>query len=362
MVNWRSIRNRLCLLCMAFFLSANTFAQSVSPDSDKVLFRGVCFPDVTADGVELLRFSKQLLSDANPTTHGFNPDKARTTAGVSIAFSTASPTVELHFVADKQMHFAVYQNDVFQEIKRLKKGRSLKLNSAYGDETVEYRIAFPNFHNPIFAGLTLEDGHHLSKPPEARRKVFVALGDSITHGRGQNLSSQTWGWVAAEELKMELFNLAVGGSNANPWQPTSIAALPRVDLVTMLWGYNDWVNKGKTIEQFDEDMRSAIRVIRKTHPDTIIAVMQMLKTKSTLSKRTGDEFSADDFRKAAELIVESCRSNGDAHIHIIRSHTMTNTETHLADKVHLNVVGAEKLGMAMAVELGKILADEQLSD
>lgn len=339
-------------------LSGISTGQAVQPE-ERIEFSGALFSQATDQGQELLRFSPELLDEAKPTTHGFNPVKARTTAGVAMTFASNSPVVTLRFQAGARMPFGIFQNGKFLEVRPTnKQNGELKIASIDPGNRVEYRVCFPLFHNPVFDELVIEDGFQILDPPSRRSKVFVAIGDSITHGRGQEVSHQTWSWQVADALGMEHYNLAVGGSNANAHLPKAISKLPRVDLVSILWGYNDWVNRGKTIEEFTKDMHAAVDVIRDAHPETPIAVMRMLQTKTTVSKRTADKYSANDFRRAADEFVVSRQVAGDKRIHCVTSDSMTNAESDLKDNVHLTCEGATKLAKGIVGVLRQIVAAE----
>lgn len=327
-------------------------AEPLSAQDDRPRVRGAAYPQPTG---ELLRFPPPLLENASPPTHGFNPEKARSTAGVSIEWMTDSPWVELQFSAGRALPFGVYQNGTFTGLAQSDKEGLLKLQSNDPGTPVNFRLAFPNFSNPIFQGIEIDSNARLFEDPQPRSKVFVAVGDSITHGRGQDVSHQTWAWQVAEALDMELYNAAVGGSNANVFQIAPVETLPRVDLVSILWGYNDWVNRGKTIEEYSRDMNDAIDAIRRAHPEAVIAVMRMLNTRTEISKKTGDTYTASQFREAASELVKARQEAGDPNIFIIRSDEMTNLEGDLNDSVHLSPEGASKLAATMVSELNAIL-------
>jgi len=327
-------------------------AELIAPSDERISIRGAIYPQPFG---ELLRFSPERFSTASPPTHGYNADKARATTGVSIGFETNSPRVKVIFSPGYSYNVGVFQDKKLVELAKSGKDGTLILQSEKPGEAVQFRLALPTFSNPVFKGIEIDDGAELFEKPPGRERVYVAVGDSITHGRGQDIGHQTWGWQVAEALDMEFYNLAVGGSNANAYLVEPIAELPRVDLVTILWGYNDWVNRGKTISEYADDMNAAIDRIRESHPETVIAVMRMLNTLTEESKRTGDQYSAADFRAAATQLVEARRASGDSHISVIDSDTMTNLKNDLRDPVHLSLEGAVHLADAVTPELKKLL-------
>ncbi len=349
------IQMAILFVLLLFTLPLGEISYAQQATNDRLDFRGTLFPQTTERGQEFLRFAPELLKEAKPPSHYFNPEKARNTTGVSMSFATASPIVRIKFQTTKRTSFGVFQNGKLTEIlTAAPNDDELKIQSINPGKRVEYRISFPVLRNPIFKELILQDDFSLLAVPPRRKKVLVALGDSITHGQGQTVSHESWSWQVAESLEMEHYNLAVGGSSANAYMPTAIAKLPRVDLVSILWGYNDWVNKGKTPDEFSKDLNAAIDVIRSAHPNATIAIPRMLQTKTTVSKRTSNEYSAADFREAANELVSARQKSGDMNIHIIASETMTN-DSDLKDNVHLTPEGAAKLAKAMAGPLRKLI-------
>ncbi|MBK1877798.1 SGNH/GDSL hydrolase family protein [Pelagicoccus mobilis] len=348
-------RTRLWFLLGLFFACAASLmaGEIVTPDDSRIVYSGAAYPQLGEEGVELLRFAPDLLDDATPLTHGFNSQKARTTAGVSIRFATNGPVVELVF-EDSGTLFSVFRNGVFKNLYRTHEDGRLKILSDELGGIVEYEIVFPLWSNPVFRRLELPEGGSLYSLEQHEGPVVATLGDSITHGRGQTFGNQTWGWVASQAVNAEYYNLSIGGSNANRYQAESLKAIERLDLCAILWGYNDWVNRGKSVDQYASDMHEAIDVVREIHPEAKIVLMSLLNTKTTSSKRTSDRYSAEDFRAAIREIVKSRNDAGDNAVYFVDSQTMTNLDD-LRDAVHLSVEGAKKLGDAMGAEFARIL-------
>ncbi|GAA5496745.1 hypothetical protein Rhal01_02930 [Rubritalea halochordaticola] len=352
MIRHLSIILSACLLQTAF-------AEQIAPDDSRISYRGVLYPQVSTTHAEFLRFPPELLKEASPATHGFNPAKARFTAGASIHFQAKAPEITLQFEPEKFCKVSVFQNGTFDSIYPLKKDGSLTIKSKSPGQAVDFSIILPNFRNPLFKGISLQDGSLIKALPDSRSKTYVAIGDSITHGQGQDFAYQTWGGQVADKLGMNFYNLAVGGSNANAHLAKPTLELDHIELITILWGYNDWVHKGKSPEKFANDLTSAIKVIRSKHKDTPIVVLGMLNTLTETSKRTGEQYKADQFRKAAQALVHQLKSAGDQHIHFVDCLDMIDEKTDLRDKVHLSEKGATKLASKITPILKDILSQSK---
>lgn len=340
-------------LCIGFLFTQSACSNprdgTITPDDPNLVYRGTAYPQVTAERAELLRFSPKLLEKAQAKSYGFNPMKARSTANVSLSFRTNSPEIALSFDLKKRAKFEIMQNGQLSKVVWVKPGEPLMLSAERKNEASDYRVVFPLWDNPIFLGLQLSDKHTLEPVRSIPQKAYVAIGDSITHGRGQNISSETWGAILAKKLDMEYYNLAVGGSSANMFTPQSLESIPNVELVSILWGYNDWNFRGKTPAQFGTDMEAAIDVVREYYPDTKIALLQILQTTNPKSKKT--DFKIDDFRVVLAQLAQARQDAGDENLVLIKSDAFTNQEDDLNDKVHLSVSGAAKLAEAIFVEL-----------
>lgn len=337
------------LIISSMLLSTTLMAETITPNDHRLHFKGSPFQKASDKQVEFLRFPSEILGKPNPRKYGFHSGKARSTAGVAMCFKTSASKVKLMF-SEKACPFGVFQNGTFLETQKTSSQGALDCSpSSKPSEPIEYMITFPTWKNPLFLGMELDGSlEELSLP---KKKVFVAIGDSITHGRGQDLSHQSWSWITATQLGYDYYNLAVGGSNANAYQPQSLSQIPEVDVVTMLWGYNDWVNRGKTLETFTKDMNDALDVVRKYHPNAKVFVLKLLQTKTKVSKRTKDQFTSEQFREAISSLVQKRKNEGDQKLFLIESDTMTNLNSDLRDPVHLSLEGAAKLGEKVAAAM-----------
>lgn len=341
-------------------LRAAADAGEISLLDEKVRYRGTLYPQVMGSEMTPYRFpQRQLFPEGLKDRPAYPTKNGQSRTGTSIVVKTNSPTVTLRFKYEGATFatFGSYQDNVFTGFVRLTdpEGSSLKLKTLKPGKSVEYRIVGPaSFPTYTLTGIEIEDGFELEAPSRQREKVYVALGDSISHGLRKDNTCQTWPWLVAESLNLELYNIAVGGSNANVDQVVPVTKLPKIDLMTILWGYNDCINKGKSVEEYLEDMNNVLDEIRRHHPKAKIFVLNLLQTENHQSKKT--EFTVDDFREAVRKLVVSRVSASDKDIYLIASDTATNTEDDLNDVVHLSHSGAEKLATFVATEITKILS------
>jgi peptidoglycan/xylan/chitin deacetylase (PgdA/CDA1 family) len=164
------------------------------------------------------RHSRELLTMSKAKSK-FNPKKAQTTTGVILSFKTSSPKVKLSFKVlegdNRGPVFGIFQDKKF--MKAVKFGRQdgpelkFEVESAKPGEKVLYEITLPNWSNVAFMGLELEKGYKLIEMQSEKKPVYVAYGNSITHGTGQVGTFQTYPFIVSRNMDWDLYNVAVGG-------------------------------------------------------------------------------------------------------------------------------------------------------
>lgn len=338
---------------LALFILISSFlnAGSIALDDPNIQYRGTKFPEITANSATLYRFpNKELFPKTFSDRPTYSSKSAKSLSGTSISFKTASPVVKLSFEYEGAQfaQFGVYQNKKFMGMTRLNnpKGAELLIKSEKPGEVVEYRITGPA-SQPMFKlkALELEEGHVLEKPNAKREKIYVALGDSISHGLRRDNTAQIWPWLLAEALNYELYSLAVGGSFANPDQARVAQKFEKIDLMTILWGYNDCINRGKSLEEYLKDMNHVIDIIRAKHPETKIYLMNLLQTKNSKSKKS--DFTIEEFRIGLAQMCAERVAAGDKNLHFMGSDKFTNKDDDLCDVVHLSHQGHQKVAEQM---------------
>ncbi len=276
----------------------------------------------------------------------FNPEKARTSSGIILKFKTTSPKINLRFkiIAGNIANpwFGIFQNDEFIEYQSFSYSPDseilIEATSQHTGEEVLYEITLPLWTDVNFMGIEVENGYDIVEFAKEEKAVYVAFGNSITHGRGQNGTYETYPYLLSEMLDFELFNLAVGGGKTSQVMAEMIRDdFPKIDVMTILIGYNDYNGEGVDATTYHNRYEDFLTTVRSKHTDTKLFCITMTYTTNTVSQTTG--IDANDFRDVVKNIVEERQTAGDENIFLIDGEAITTAES-LNDVVHLSVQGA----------------------
>ena len=323
----------------------------IPPDDPHIRISGAEFSKYSAQQVELQRHSDLLLS--MPTNESLlNPQKARTTSGIIISFSTDSPTIRAGFkkLPGEQRNglFTVFNNDnAISEFTINSQTDSIFYFEFDNPDTSSaslFEITLPTWNNLAFTGLEIDSAYDLTDLRQGDKKRYVAYGNSITHGTGQRGTKETYAFQVARHFGWELYNVAVGGAK------TSVALADMIrdnfdhlDYLTILIGYNDYNNEGVDTTTYKNRYDAVLNSIREKHPQSDIFCITPTYTRQDSSKKTGIPVS--DFRKAVANLVHHRQAQGDAHLFLIYGERIT-SEANLKDPatsndpVHFSVDGA----------------------
>lgn len=344
-----------CMLPVAATWGESPDLVAVELDHPGLHYQGIRYLDVKSDLVRFSRFEPGLLKLGKPQL-GFNPVKARNTTGGVIAFRTDSPSVQLKFrpTADlnRGSEFAAFIDGQFTQSYRFSRNEQemeIRLESARGGNSHLWELTLPSFSNPELVGFELEKGAELEPPHVSGRKVYVALGDSITHGTGQGSATHlTWPFILSRKLGYTLYNLAVGGSGVSLAAAQALADFESIDLITVLIGYNDWNGEGNSVDEFRSEYVQMMAAIRENHPDTPVYYISPLFTWREASKTSG--LPIDEFRQVVRQLAEEW-SAGDPNIHFIAGESVSSAKNlqprGAKDVVHLTADGAALLAEAL---------------
>jgi len=349
-----------------FSMNSQIQAQSgehILPTNENIVICGAKYSKITAEGMEFIRFSEAVLALPQVVL----VQRARTTSGVRVLFRTASPTVKVHFQfrekdENRGSNFGVYIDNQWVksfDFPKEQKKITLELANPTQGKTITYDIALPSWSNPILSGIDLEPGQSLIKLEEPPKKVYIALGDSITHGTGQaSASFKTYPYQLAEKLNYELYNLAIGGSQITPQISAQIKDWRQVDLITLLIGYNDWMS-GKTAEDYKKQIDEQIQMIRSNHPLVKFFCIRPLYTKSAKSKKS--DIPLEKFREAITDVVTKRQQAGDTNLFVINADEFTSEKYLGGDPVHLGTIGAKLLAEDLYPRILPLLSTEKSS-
>ena len=328
----------------------------IAPNNENIQIYGSNYIKMDGDEMILHRHSDEVYK-GKTTEILFNPLKARTSTGIYIEFKTKSPKVKVKLKTakgnPKYAFFNVFQDGEFDQKKGFKyvedAEMALEIIAKNKKNETLYRITFPLMTDIHFLGLEIEDNFKLCKLKKETSPVYVAYGDSITHGTGQKNTSETYPYQLAEIMGYELFNTAVGGAKTSTVMAEMIRDdFEKIDMITVLIGYNDYNGKGISTEEYTKRYTNVLAILREKHPDTKIYCISMTYTTQNNSKTS--QIPADDFRKVVREVVAKRQSHGDKNLFLIKGEDIT-TKANLKDKVHFSVQGAHDFAVALWKEI-----------
>lgn len=324
----------------------------ISPDDKHIVIEGAMHLACTDGRMTIDRFSSEMWQ--RPDLNNFSRSKALTQSGVRICFKTDSRTVKPLFSdregADlrKPLNFyGIYRDGRFIGAVP---GDQLILESS-GDGAVEWEIVLPIYYGVNFDGLLLDDGAKLFDVKRKKLPVYVAIGDSITHGAGQTQcgSEGSYPFVLASTNGYYLYNLGVGGSQISPAVAQELVGI-KADIITVLWGFNDW-NGGTRgdIAEIARRYESLLSELRRVQPDAriycILPTTAVDESGSRGKRAPGKPL--DEVRQAERRIVEKAVALGDKKLFLIEGDKFSAVED-LKGNVHFNNEGAKRFGKALA--------------
>ena len=346
--------NCLLAVCSLLLVSA-TFAVHVPPNDPKIEWTGAPFAKVGPNQIEFRRFSDECLANARAF---LRESRATTTTGVVIRFTTTSAKVTANFHAlpgeNRGSWFGIFQNGVRtaeMKIDKFKGVFGLDLVSTSPGSPVTFEIVMPIFSNCALTGLDLSDSA-LLRNPSLNRPIYAAIGDSITHGTGQESTLQTYAWIVAQKMGWTLENLAVGGSRVAPPVGDDLKS-QRIDVISILIGYNDW-NIVNDPAVYQANYESLLNKIRQHQPHTTILCITPLYSSKTKPYGPGVTVNIEPYREIVRSLVRSRTARGDDHIFLIEGLALSDSADFSKDGVHLSIPCAGRVAERLSRAIEKL--------
>ena len=345
----------IALLMLLALLSFRGFAQdmqTIKPNDEQITYQGAYFISKTDDKAIINRIAPKTLEEKECL---MNPLKANTQTGVSISLATNSSKIIFHLQAredskNRSCIMAIYKNGILFKDITLNPKKTLEpiiIENPNGAQWAEWKLLLPPFYGLNFLGLEIEKESDYKTIETDDQKVYVAIGNSITHGAGQKASYQTYPYLLAEKKGWELYNLGVGGSKIS-WPIAEMLKDKKIDIITILWGYNDW-NGGYILDkEIIPQYTKLLKILLESHPKTKIYCILPTITKRETPKK--GNLTIDQIRLAEEEIIKEFQNKGYKNIFIIKGNEITELSD-LKDLVHFSVDGAAKY----AVKLNEII-------
>ncbi len=316
-------------------------SQRINPNDDRILFGGSLHLIMNNNGVLLNRHSETLFS--KPET-AMKREIANTTSGITISLTTNSKTTKLFFdlrsdvTKQRETYFAIYKNDEYiscvntlEPVLENKEGKF-----------VTWKIFLPIFAGLTFRGFEIDDDAQLKTTKTTNCKNYIAIGNSITHGVGQKgvSSDRTYPALLSRKKNWSLYNLAVGGSHISPSIADEFDGL-KADIITVLWGYNDWKWLKTGIPEIADKYRKLLVNIRKKHPESAIYCILPTYTTTPKAVHRNSSVTINLLREAQMEVIASLVKSGDNKLFQIDGLSLT-SEDDLFDSVHLSTEGARR--------------------
>ena len=353
------------LLFISFlFLSLRGSCKEIPLNNKNIHVAGAAYIFRSPGKLFYKRFSEKTLN-APEEIRMFKTITALTTAGINIQFKTNSSFIHLTFSPEPGRNeggfFRVLKDgQLFKTIAFNSPGKNdveIILDSLSSKKEAVYEIILPTYTDLALTGLEIADGSKLIAFHPAKRKTYLAFGDSITHGRGQGGASYlTYPFLLSQKLNMNFYNLAIGGSKVSIPIAEMSKDLPKADVITLLIGYNDMNGGGHNLERFEKDYRSFLSILRKNQPKAKIFCITLTYTKRKENPKT--HLTPDDFRGVIQKVVKEYQAS-DKKLYLIKGDEITSAENlqpgPKTDAVHLTVKGARLFADALYKEMEKFL-------
>lgn len=353
---------QLQLLCI---LATLLFAENIKPNNPLIYISGSHYTKSSDTLVDFHRHSDSLLA-MEKWLSKFDPLRAKTTSGVTVSIKTNAPTIEAHFrILPGENRWGAFAVEVQGEVIQTEQFNPTKdssitiiMSNPNTAESTVYTITLPNWGNVGFTGLTLPDGYALFPIEDREKSVYVAYGNSITHGTGQEGTHEIYPYLLAKKMGWELTSIAVGGAKTS----LTLAEMLRndfdtIDYMTILIGYNDYNGEGIDTTEYRSRYESILSAIRERHGKTKIFCISPTYTTTTTSVKSG--IPIDDFRRTVQRTVSDRQATGDSLLYLIRGEELT-TSNDLSDAVHLNTAGAANLADSLYNQIKVLLQTANL--
>ncbi len=349
---------RIVAFIFMFFMVSGIQAQEkqfVKPNDKNISIKGAFFLDKSSKKVIINRIDEKILKNSETF---MRPANVHTQSGVRIAVNTNSKTVTFHFEKRKNAAYRFSVMGIFKDGKLVKKITvnpkkeelpDFTVTNQDGSDWAEWTIVLPPYYGLNFTGITLEKDADIKPCADKKKPVYVAIGNSITHGTGQNAGYETYDYRLAGLQGWELYNVAVGGSKIS-WPVGEMLKNEKIDIITILWGFNDWNAGFSPDNEIYPRYSKLLKLLAEHHPDAEIYCILPTATKAKAPKK--GNYTLDAIRQAEKRAAE-LMAKGNKNIKIIDGAAISDT-TYLRDKVHFTAEGAEKFARNLYKKMNSI--------
>lgn len=214
-----------------------------------------------------------------------------------------------------------------------------------------WKITLPTFSTIEFINLELLTGYTVEPIADLNKPVYIAIGNSITHGQGISINSTalSYPFLVADSLNYELYNWAIGGSKVYDGILDNLSTDISPDLVSILWGYNDvHYSTGDDFLANSTFVNYEIIITTFAHDYPDACIMAILPTTTTNPINTS--VRTIDSLKSGQLQIIQNLQKTYSNISFMHGTDYTDVSS-LNDAVHLNQNGNQRLANGILAEL-----------
>ena len=311
-----------------------TNSQKLSLLDDRIEIKNCLHVTRDSTKIVMMRFNELNLAESriNYMQNG------KTQSGVIVRFRTNSNFIKVKFTetagARWGTDYGVWADGVWFNNYI---NHNFTLQKPAGKDFVTWEIT-PSLMNAVnLTGIEIENGKVLFATQLPVLPQYFAIGNSITQGVGQgNAGYLSYPFLFGRKMGYETFNLAVGGSKVS-WKVATELENRKADLITVLWGYNDWYFVGETANSYKNMMRELFNKIREFQPNTPLVCISLIGTENP-TPTSGVKI--EDYQSVVAQLVQERITGGDNNVYLLDGSTI---KVELMDKVHPSVKGAADL-------------------
>jgi len=335
-------------LFLSFFASAKV---NVSLDDPNISYDGVFYPVITPTKVTFNRHLSTMINDWESGIAGQWMNQWVTTqTGVRVRIKTASPTIDFKFSkragggtigALPNNGFTVFVNGVesasFSDT-------TFTVNNPNPGTSNTFELTLPNLWAVDLVGIQLDDTYSLDAISPLNKPVYVAIGNSITHGTGQYVSAaKGYPFLLAKKMDWDLHNIAVAGATLG-WSIAKNIKGKQVDYITIKIGFNDWKYSTNSLASKRTEYIKLLDSLRAYQPTAKIICVAPLYS-SDMSGAA--PYTLQDFRNMVIDVVTAKMQEENNLCLLIGTEFSDASMLASGDPTHLSEYGASKLADAL---------------
>jgi lysophospholipase L1-like esterase len=336
---------KIKLFLLLFFVVQSIFAKvNISLDNPNISYDGVFYPVITPNKVELNRHLTSMINNWESGIAGaWENQWVITQTGIRIRFKTASPTIDMAFTqratggtigATPTNGFSVFVNGISIATYS---SLSFTVNNPNAGSETTFEVSLPNLWAVDYTGMQLADGYSLADPGALNKPVYVSIGNSITHGTGQYVSSaKTYPFLLANKMGWDLQNIAVAGATLG-WAIALNTKGKQVDYITIKIGFNDWKYSTGSLANKKTEYGKLLDSLRAYHPAAKIYCISPIFSSDNSGAAP---YALADFRTMVEDLVTARQATDNLLCLIVGADISDATMLASGDPTHLSEYGA----------------------